>query len=199
MSFLSPIIVLLGIGLWGLVHSLSASLGMKSRVQKIWSEKADRFYRLGYNLFSLITFLPVLALVLLLPDLPLYSVPAPWSYLMISGQLLAILGLVAGILQTDVWHFLGLRQLVDQSGSTPKLVVSGLYRWVRHPLYIAGMVFIWLLPLMTVNRLAMNLGLTLYLIIGAIYEERKLLREFGEAYQEYRKRTPMLIPWRKPA
>jgi len=69
---------------------------------------------------------------------------------------------------------------------------------VRHPLYTAGLIFIWLLTEMTVNRLALNIGLSLYLVIGALYEERKLVLEFGQAYQEYRERTPMLIPWRKP-
>lgn len=197
MSIFSPIIIFLGIILWGAVHSLTASLGAKARAQRVWGAEADRFYRLGYNLFSLITFLPILALVFLLPDQPLYSVPAPWSFLMLIGQLFAVLTLAAGLLQTDVWHFLGLRQLIDHAHSPPKLVVSGLYRWVRHPLYTAGLLFIWLLPVMTINRLVMNTGLTLYLLIGALFEERKLLREFGEAYQEYRDRTPMLIPWRR--
>jgi protein-S-isoprenylcysteine O-methyltransferase Ste14 len=41
----------------------------------------------------------------------------------------------------------------------------------------------------------LNIGLTVYILIGALFEERKLLREFGEAYAEYRRRTPMLIPW----
>ena len=37
------------------------------------------------------------------------------------------------------------------------------------------------------------------LIVGAIFEERKLLSEFGQAYIDYRKSTPMLVPglgWR---
>ena len=72
-------------------------------------------------------------------------------------------------------------------------------RWVRHPLYTVGLIFIWLLTEMTVNRLALNIGLSLYLVVGALYEERKLVLEFGQAYQEYREQTPMLIPWRKPA
>jgi protein-S-isoprenylcysteine O-methyltransferase Ste14 len=53
---------------------------------------------------------------------------------------------------------------------------------------------IWLLPILTWNLLALNLGLTAYVFIGAYFEERKLLLEFGESYAEYRKRTPMLIP-----
>ena len=73
-------------------------------------------------------------------------------------------------------------------------MVNGLYRFVRHPLYTAGLVIIWLMPVMTCNLLALNIGLTLYVLIGAVYEERKLLKEFGQAYAAYRQRTPMLIP-----
>jgi protein-S-isoprenylcysteine O-methyltransferase Ste14 len=74
------------------------------------------------------------------------------------------------------------------------LVVRGLYRWVRHPLYTAGLVLIWLSPVMTANLLALNAGLTIYIVAGAMLEERKLQAEFGEAYAAYKRRTPMLIP-----
>ena len=47
---------------------------------------------------------------------------------------------------------------------------------------------------MTLNLLAINLGLTVYVLVGATLEERKLLHQFGQAYAEYRKHTPMLIP-----
>ena len=47
---------------------------------------------------------------------------------------------------------------------------------------------------MTGNLLALNLGITVYLVVGALYEERKLVRLFGEEYIKYRERTPMLIP-----
>jgi protein-S-isoprenylcysteine O-methyltransferase Ste14 len=42
--------------------------------------------------------------------------------------------------------------------------------------------------------LALNIGLSLYLYIGALFEERKLLREFGEAYHNYQQNTPMFLP-----
>ncbi len=199
MNLLYPVLVFLGVVLWGFVHSLTASVWAKARAGQRWGAAASRYYRLIYNVFSVITFLPVLALVVLLPDRPLYTIPSPWSTLMLAGQFLALVALMAGILHTDVWHFLGFRQLVSESPDSPRLVVSGFYRWVRHPLYTAGLIFIWLLTEMTVNRLALNIGLSLYLVIGALYEERKLVLEFGQAYLEYRERTPMLIPWRKPA
>jgi protein-S-isoprenylcysteine O-methyltransferase Ste14 len=70
-----------------------------------------------------------------------------------------------------------------------------LYRLVRHPLYTFSLLVLWLNPVVSQNSLAFYLGATLYIVIGAYFEERKLLREFGEAYADYMRRTPMLIPF----
>ncbi len=77
------------------------------------------------------------------------------------------------------------------------LVITGVYRHVRHPLYSAGIVFIWLLPVMTVNVLAINIALTLYVLVGAYFEERKLRSKFGQEYIDYAAVTPMFIPFLK--
>ena len=52
---------------------------------------------------------------------------------------------------------------------------------------------------MTRNVLALNIGITLYFWIGSIYEERRLVAEFGEAYREHQRRVPRLVPrlWRR--
>jgi len=139
--------------------------------------------------------LPVLAVVGLEPGEILYRFPLPWSVIALVGQALAALVVLLGLLQTDPQHFLGLRQLVQGSeGPPPTLVVSGLYRWVRHPLYSAGLVFLWLTPWMTTSMLAFCFGATLYILIGSAFEERRLLAEFGQAYADYRRRVPRLIP-----
>lgn len=191
----SPLLIILAIFLYGLVHSLLATPRAKALARQLFGPGADRWYRLGYNLFGVISLLPVLALPALLPDQPLYMIPTPWSYLALAGQAAAVVMLAAGVMQTGVWNFLGLQQAFapDDQGP-PRLVLTGLYHWVRHPLYTAGLLFIWLIPVMTVNLLALNIGLTIYLTVGALFEERKLVREFGEEYIEYRKKTPMLIP-----
>jgi protein-S-isoprenylcysteine O-methyltransferase Ste14 len=188
-------IIFLSVLLYGALHSWLASLGLKSWLSARIGEKAMRSYRLFYNLFAFVSLLPVLALVGLLPDCPLYAIPSPWLVFTLILQLLAGLALLLGLFQTDLFAFIGLRQLVQPpSTAQPRLVVSGLYRWVRHPLYTAGLALIWLVPVMTANLLALNLGLTVYILLGAWLEERKLLAEFGSAYAEYRARTPMLIP-----
>jgi methanethiol S-methyltransferase len=110
-------------------------------------------------------------------------------------QLSAVIFLYLGLRQTGITSFIGLRQLLLPEDMTPpRLVTGGLYRFVRHPLYTAGLVFIWLIPIMTWNLLALIIGLSAYIIIGAYFEERKLLLDFGDAYADYRRHTPMLIP-----
>lgn len=181
---------------WGVVHSFLASHGAKEQFARWFGQAvADRYYRFGYNIFSVISFLPLLVLLIILPDQFLYSIKAPWVYLTLLGQALAIVALVVGVLQTGPWEFIGLSQLLkpDQP-KADKLTISGLYRYVRHPLYTAGLAFIWLTPEMTVNRLALWIIMSLYLVIGAHFEERKLLRDFGQQYADYKTRTPMLIP-----
>lgn len=192
---LSPWIILLAVLLYGVVHSALATVGVKSRLRKQLGTSVDRWYRLAYNAFAILTFMPVLALVAMLPDRQIYVIPTPWSYLALAGQLLALAALLIGFLQTGIYSFLGFTQVL-KPGSTlsTQMVTKGLYRWMRHPLYTAGLVFIWLTSMMTLNLLALNIGLTLYLILGAIYEERKLVREFGEDYIQYQQEVPMLIP-----
>lgn len=193
----SPWLVLLAVGLYGLLHSLLASLWAKARARQAFGSASERWYRLAFNAFAVLSLLPVLALPALLTDRGLYRLPAPWLYLTLVGQGLAALALLVGLLQTGVGSFLGLSQLRQPAaGGQPELVLRGLYGWVRHPLYTAGLLFIWLLPVMTVNLLALNLGLTLYIVIGAVFEERKLVREFGQAYLDYQRRVPMLVPFR---
>ena len=153
-----------------------------------------RFYRFGYNIFSVVSFLPILWLMVALPDRMLYRIPSPWIYLSLAGQLAAVVLLVVGVLQTDTLAFVGLRQLFEGNERSSRLVTSGLYRWVRHPLYTAGLLFIWLTPVMSQNSLVVFIAATVYILVGALFEEHKLEREFGAAYCAYKAVTPMLIP-----
>jgi methanethiol S-methyltransferase len=181
------------IAAWGAVHSWLASLGMKTFVREHVGEGVWRGYRLAYNGFSVVTFAPILILVRILPDRSVYSVLSPWLYLMVAGQALAIVLLVIALLQTDTASFVGLRQILE--GERPsELVTKGFYRWVRHPLYLFGLLILWLTPVMTLNLLIAYLSLTVYLLVGAMFEERKLEREFGTQYTEYKRRTPMIVP-----
>lgn len=171
-----------------------ASVEAKDWVHRTFGETGRRFYRFFYNIFAVISFAPILWLMVVLPDQVLYRIPVPWVFLSFAGQFAATLVLVVGVLHTGALSFLGLRQLIEGEKRQSRLVTDGLYRWVRHPLYTAGLLFIWLTPVMSQNTLVVMIAATIYIIGGAFFEERKLKREFGREYEEYRSKTPMLIP-----
>lgn len=181
------------IALWGILHSLLASLGFKRFLRRVWGDGFMKFYRLLYNIFAVLSLVPVLYLMVSLPDKSLYQIPAPWNYLMLAGQVVSTLLLFVAVMQTDILSFAGLRQLLEEE-KTGTLVTSGLYRSVRHPLYTFSLLILWFSPSMSMNSFIIYAGLTIYVLIGIYFEERKLLREFGPAYAQYKSVTPMLIP-----
>lgn len=185
--------LILSVIAWGFVHSLTASLGFKDMLLRVLGSRATKFYRLSYNLFSVISIAPIFYLMLVLPDKDFYQIPSSWSYIMLAGQGGSVLLLCVAVLQTDVLSFVGLRQLF-QEVQPGKLVTRGFYRTIRHPLYTFGLLALWLSSSVSVNSFVVYLALTIYILVGIYFEERKLLREFGQAYADYKAVTPMLIP-----
>ena len=191
----SPVIIFLAGLLYAAVHSWLAARPVKAWARRKFGPAADRWYRLFYNVFAGVSGLPLLALLAVLPDRQLYAIPLPWSGVALLGQLAGALIAIVGVLQTDPWHFVGVRQLFETQPENPQpLNISGLYAWVRHPLYTGGLLFIWFTPFMTVNLFSLYVLFTLYLFVGAKLEEQRLIHEFGAAYRAYQQRVPMLIP-----
>jgi protein-S-isoprenylcysteine O-methyltransferase Ste14 len=112
---------------------------------------------------------------------------------MFAGSGISVLLLFVAILQTDVLAFVGLRQLFEDE-KPGRLVTRGFYRMVRHPLYTFGLLTLWLSSSVSLNAFIIYVGLTIYIFVGIYFEERKLLREFGQAYADYQSVTPMLVP-----
>lgn len=193
---MSIFIILLALALWGVVHSFLASHFVKDVLRGMVGDEGMRLFRLGYNIFSVVSFAPILYLLAALPDRPLYAIPVPWKYLMMSGQGISLLLLLIAFLQTDALSFVGLSQLFGAATQeTGQLVTRGLYRLVRHPLYTFSLLVLWLNSAVSQNSFTFYLGATAYIVVGAYFEERKLLQEFGEAYAEYQRKTPMLVPF----
>jgi len=185
--------LIVAIVIWGVVHSITASIAFKESMQRMFGNGFMRLYRLLYNVFAFVSFLPVLYIVGKTPGSELYKVPSPWSGLMFVGQGIAVLLLVVAVLQTDTLSFVGLRQVFEEEKPS-RLVTKGLYKIVRHPLYTFGLLSLWLSPTVSQGSFVFYLFLTMYIFAGAYFEERKLLREFGQEYADYKSVTPMLVP-----
>ena len=188
--------------IWALLHSITAANRTKKWVQARMGERPYAgLYRLLYNLFALVTFLPVLYFTAVaLPNTLLWNISAPWAYAANLVQLIGLVGLMIALFQTDVWDFIGLRQALRyfrgqaEINSPPQLVTGGAYALVRHPLYFFSLLVIWFTPVMTLQTLIFNLFATLYLWAGSRVEERRLASFFGPAYDEYRRGVPGLVP-----
>lgn len=191
--------------IWALLHSVTASRRFKAVVRRWMGERPfTGLYRLLYNLFSLITILPLFyVLWTAVPRTVIWDIPSPWSYGLWVIRLIALAGLLIAFLQTDVWDFVGLRQAArfwqgaEGDGPPPKLVTGGMYTLVRHPLYFFSMLFLWASPAMLLPNFLFNLLASGYFWAGSRVEERRLAATFGETYENYRQRVPALFPWPK--
>ncbi|NPA92813.1 MAG: isoprenylcysteine carboxylmethyltransferase family protein [Chloroflexi bacterium] len=189
--------IFLAVGLYGALHSALATPTAKAWARQKLGRFGDRWYRLGYNLLFTVLLFPLLAVPAALPDRVLYVVRPPWVYVTTALQIGGLLLAADATFRTDLWAFLGLKP--EPEATAEALVIRGAYRWVRHPMYSGSLLFIWAMPVMTLNSALFYAALTLYIVLGAHWEERKLLAEYGEAYARYRQEVPMLIPrfWRK--
>lgn len=196
------ILMLLALVLFGVLHSLTAGPPFK-HVARTWlGERVYHgLYRLLYNTFSAITILPALALLVLRPGPVVWDAAGIAATLLTLAQIGSLIGLVLTALQFDVWRFAGLRQAVAYFAGDPlplppePFVERGMYGLVRHPLYVFSILYIWTFPTMRAAQLAFAVGATLYFVIGAQFEERRLEREIGPAYRAYRCRVPFMIPF----
>ena len=178
---------------WAAIHSWLATLSMKGRAARRLGNGAARMYRLFYNGFAIVSFAPIALLFRNAPDVVLYRATAPWLHVLLAGQLAAA-GLAAiALLQTGPLAFAGIAQALGVTEAAP-LATSGFYGIVRHPLYLFGLLFIWLTPIMTINLLVVYIVFTIYFFVGAVLEEKRLVAEFGTTYSDYQRRVPMIIP-----
>lgn len=195
------IFILLFLG-WGVFHSVTAALGLKGWFRKRFGEAAYAgWYRLLYNLISVITFLPVYLLIpVVMSQDVLWAWQRPYLFFAVGMQLIGLIGLAYALWVTDIWHFIGVRQAVwylrgaKQPPPEPHFTITGPYALVRHPLYLFSLLILWFNPVMTMGSFVFYVLATAYFWIGSIYEEHKLLAHFGAAYKTYQQSVPRLLP-----
>jgi methanethiol S-methyltransferase len=183
--------------IWCALHSLLITDGVTGCLQKRFG-RWFRYYRLAYNLTALTTLVPVALYSMAVDTAPVFR----WE-----GRLAilryALISVALGLFGAGARHYrlskvVGIDQI--RTGKTSRLLTesdllstSGIHGLIRHPWYAGALLLVWTREVGWVG-LFTNIVLSLYLVIGALLEESRLVREFGASYRDYQKRVSLLIP-----
>lgn len=186
---------------WCGLHSVLICIPVTSALETLLGAYF-RFYRLAYNLISIVTLIaPVLVSLSLQSSETLVFV---WTgmYQMVRVFLIAaaLFLFVSGGKQYDIRHFLGISQVRSRLNSHllndgTVFTVSGISTVVRHPWYLGGILIIWSAPKSFFPSTVITaVILSGYFLVGTLLEERKLVKHFGESYRAYQREVSMLFP-----
>ncbi len=185
--------------IWCAIHSgmiwVTVTDALRSRLGSYF-----RFYRLFFNVVAIATIISVIRYGRSLHDPVIFR----WEGFLIIPQLAllaaGILLFLAGARHYDMLQFLGLRQIRTGAShgtltAAGGLHTAGILRLTRHPWYLGAILLLWTGDL-NLSTLIGNIILTLYLIVGTVLEERKLVLEFGDDYRRYQTQVSMLFPFK---
>ena len=178
------------------MHSILASSSAKRLLHPLFG----RSYRLCYNLFSTM----YIGLVLLAGHEWLGASSESLKFgneidFIITASRWVGIGIVlAALTQYDLGRFGGLTQIRqgwEPTSDEEPLHVTGMHRYVRHPLYLGVYLFLWG---GAVDEFGLQTALwgSLYLFVGTWFEERRLIECYGRIYIEYRENVPAIFPIR---
>jgi protein-S-isoprenylcysteine O-methyltransferase Ste14 len=178
--------------LFALHHSVMARVSAKAWFAR---RSAPELERATFVWVASLIFIVVCAAWRHVPG-DLYRADPPLRWILLAVQLTGIVVVVESAARLDVLDLAGVRQVQAAEGmhapaATP-LQITGGYRLVRHPIYFGWVLMVFGSPHMTMDRLAFAAISTAYLMIGTVFEERGLEREFGESYREYKRK----VRWR---
>jgi len=179
-------------------HSVMVRQSVRRRVERVVPSH-------GYGaLYTFVSAAVLFAVLILWQDstLVIAQLEGPGRWLTRVLFLAALLGMLWSERSIARFDLFGVQPIqAHLGGREPKkwpFTVRGPYRWVRHPQYFFTLVLLWAYPDLTADRLALDGIFSVWIVLGAILEERDLVVDFGDDYLEYQRRVPMLIPWRGP-
>lgn len=174
--------------LFGLIHSALATSKIKKAILKRLKIKQTT-YRIFYNLIAFFTLFLIIYYQLKIKS-PLLIVPSLIIYI-ISG-LIILTGITIMVICMKKYF----KQMAGLVEEVPILEISGIHKFVRHPLYLGTFLFVigLFLAFPLLSNLIGTCIIIIYTLIGIYFEEKKLIKTFGSSYISYKQKVPMIIP-----
>jgi len=69
-----------------------------------------------------------------------------------------------------------------------------VYRYVRHPIQTGVLIGMWPQAFMSQGQLLLTVAMTIYVFVGLYFEEKDLVKRFGNRYLTYMQQVPGLFP-----
>ena len=194
------LIIFLLFAVYAWVHSVLASYRVKESFKKNFGNLIA-FYRLGYNLFSIGSLYLIYELSPK-PHVIIYDLPKPIDVLILIPQFISLIGILWSFKYICIKELMGINQIkryVQRNYSSDldedlTLTIGGPYKYSRHPIYFFSIMFLLFRPTMDLFYLTFFLLIVAYFYIGVNYEEKKLVRSFGEIYTRYQESVPQIFP-----
>lgn len=193
--------ILIGLGWTGYcaLHSYLISIGFTNRMTR-WLKKYYAFYRIFYVLLSLVLLIPLINYTAQSDSEIIITYGQPWNIvrvLVLCGSLAIFFW--AFFISYDSLAFWGIRPIIKfwkikTTDPSDEINKNGLLGIIRHPMYFALIIYLWC-QTYKISDLVVNTVLTIYIFIGTILEEKKLVLKFGETYIKYQQEVPMVIPF----
>jgi methanethiol S-methyltransferase len=190
---------MIGWALWCALHSALISPVVTSHMKKRLGERF-RFYRLVFNVISLMAFIPIEYYSISIHGETVFRWEGPLLIVRCLLLAAAIYLLAAGARHYSLSQFAGIDQIRTGRANailsgTPILDTTGILGVIRHPWYVAAFIIIWAQDL-CMSMILNNLVLSAYLVVGTYLEERKLVMDLGEQYRDYQRNVSMFFPYR---
>lgn len=177
-------------------HSVMVRKSFRSKLTTIVPK---RFHGAIYTVASGISLL-ILVLFWQNFEYTLININGVFRWIMHGVFIASMMGMMWGFITLGSIDMLGIRPIITHIDKADekigRLSIKGPYKLVRHPLYFFILLQIWLRPNVTIERLLFNVFFTVWIVFGTYLEERDLVATFGETYQNYKLKVPMLIPWK---
>jgi len=202
MSFGTDVAITIAlISLFCVSHSILASNKLKKAVQNRFGNLIA-FYRAGYNILSVISLIIIYKMLPAI-DLTIYDLLSPHDLIILFFQFLSLIGFIWSARYFSPGEFIGWSQIKrfkadnynpNDLEESSTLGIEGPYKYSRHPVYFFSIMFLVMRPVMTLTYFIIVVIFVMYFYIGSVFEEKRLIEKFGEAYIRYQKSVPRIIP-----